>query len=73
MKIHTVKGNENLNRILTTKEATRDGFSKYALNQYVRENDYERVQHGVYARRDELLDDLYLLHFLTMKLCTIMI
>lgn len=38
------------------------GISKDRFYRFVRENDYERVGHGIYASQDIFVDELFLLH-----------
>ena len=52
--------NEN-NGYLFTAEVTSHGISKTYLAKFVKENEYERVGHGVYAAPDVWPDELYLL------------
>jgi hypothetical protein len=35
--------------ILLTKDAVREGISKYAFYNYIAENKFEQVGHGIYA------------------------
>ena len=46
---------------LFTAEVLRNGISKTYLAKFVRENEYERVAHGIYAAPDTWPDELYLL------------
>ena len=47
---------------LTQNIAAENGFSKYKYRKYISENNLERVCHGVYAHKDEWVDELYVLH-----------
>lgn len=46
---------------LFTSEVLSNGISKTYLAKYVRENEFERVGHGIYAAPDVWPDELYLL------------
>lgn len=46
---------------LFTAEVLSNGISKTYLAKYVRENEFERVGHGIYAASDIWPDELYLL------------
>lgn len=46
---------------LFTAEVLRNGISKTYLAKFVKENEYERVAHGIYAAPDIWPDELYLL------------
>lgn len=48
--------------LITTADAPKTGIKKYQFYQYVEENNLERVGHGVYAKKDEWIDELYILH-----------
>lgn len=58
----------NINEILksydylTLELAEKHGISKYKFYKYVSENDLEQVARGIYAVKDEWVDELYLLH-----------
>ena len=56
--------NEKLGKYtcLTPKMAEQNGISKYKFYKYVNESGLEQVAHGVYAAKDEWVDELYLLH-----------
>lgn len=47
---------------ITPKLAERHGISKYTFYHYVHANKLEQVSRGVYASKDEWIDELYLLH-----------
>lgn len=47
---------------LTLEIAEKQGVSKFKFYKYVKENDLEQVAKGIYARKDEWVDELYLLH-----------
>ena len=49
------------NGYLFTAEVLRQGISKTYLAKFVKENEYERVAHGIYAAPDIWPDELYLL------------
>lgn len=62
MKIDKITELINLNGgYLLFSEAQKIGISKAYLQQYVAENDLERVAHGLYKNRDAWTDDLYVL------------
>lgn len=46
---------------LLTRDAVSAGISKPSLASYVKENQLERVSHGVYVAKDAWLDDLYII------------
>jgi len=48
--------------ILLRSEAYADGMTKKEFNQYVKDNNFERVGYGVYANPDTILDDLFIIH-----------
>lgn len=52
---------ENNNGYLFTSDVTAHGISKTYLSKFVKENDYERVGHGIYVAPDIWPDELYLL------------
>lgn len=47
---------------ITYNIAKKYGISKYMFNKYIQENNLEQVEHGIYAPKDELIDELYILH-----------
>lgn len=47
---------------LTPELAKQHGISKFKFYKYVSDNDLEQVGRGVYAAKDEWVDELYLLH-----------
>ena len=47
---------------ITPEIAAKNGISKYKFYKYVRENDLEQVEHGIYISQDEWVDELYVLH-----------
>lgn len=52
---------EDKHGYLFTAEVLRNGISKTYLAKFVKENEYERVAHGIYAAPDIWPDELYLL------------
>lgn len=48
--------------IITASDAAKNGFEKAAFYQYVKENNLERIGHGIYIREDAWPDDLFVLH-----------
>ena len=48
--------------IITASDAEKHGFEKDAFYQYVKENNLERIGHGIYIREDAWPDDLFVLH-----------
>ena len=49
-------------RYLTPEIAKKNGISKFKFYRYIQENDLEQVRRGVYAVKDEWVDELYILH-----------
>ncbi len=47
---------------LTTEDAKKAGISKYKFYKFLEENQYEKVGHGMYAAKDEWIDELMVLH-----------
>jgi predicted transcriptional regulator of viral defense system len=47
--------------ILLTKDAVREGISKYVFYHYIAENKFEQVGHGIYASPEAWEDELYIL------------
>ena len=47
---------------LTPEIAEKNGISKFKFYKYVKENDMEKVHHGVYVNKDEWVDELFILH-----------
>ncbi len=47
---------------ITPEIAKKYGISKYLFYKYVRENNLEQVNHGIYITEDTWIDDLYILH-----------
>lgn len=50
------------NGLLITEKALAAGVSKAELYEYIKENNLERVAHGVYAKEDDLVDASYIVH-----------
>ncbi len=50
------------NDILTTDMARKSGVSKYKFYQFIKENEYEQIGHGIYASKYALVDDLKVIH-----------
>ena len=48
--------------IITASDAAKNGFEKAAFYQYVKENNLERIGHGIYIREDAWPDELFVLH-----------
>ena len=48
--------------MLTLSDAKRAGVEKDHFYQYVKENELEKVAHGIYAAKDSWVDNLYILH-----------
>lgn len=48
--------------ILTTEMARKSGVSKYKFYQFLKDNEYEQIGHGVYAAKDAWVDELKLIH-----------
>ena len=44
--------------IITASDAAKNGFEKDAFYQYVKENNLERIGHGIYIREDAWPDEL---------------
>lgn len=47
---------------LTLEIARENGLSKFEFYNFLRQNEFEQVNHGIYARKDQWIDDLYILH-----------
>lgn len=47
---------------LTPHLSKEYGVSKYKFYKFVKENNFEQVSRGIYAPKDEWIDELYLLH-----------
>lgn len=47
---------------LTPEIARKNGISKAKFYKYIRDNELEQVGHGIYTRKDDWVDELYLLH-----------
>lgn len=47
---------------LTPEIARKNGISKFEFYKYVHDNEYEQVNHGIYVRKDEWVDELYVIH-----------
>ncbi len=50
------------NEILTREMARNAGISKYKFYQFLKENEYEQIGHGVYASKDAWVDELLVIH-----------
>ena len=47
---------------LTPEIARKNGISKARFYKYIHDNELEQVGHGIYIRKDDWVDELYLLH-----------
>lgn len=47
---------------LTPEIARKNGISKARFYKYIHDNELEQVGHGIYTRKDDWVDELYLLH-----------
>lgn len=47
---------------ITPEIAKQNGISKYKFYKYVRDNNLEKVERGIYVSKDEWIDELYVLH-----------
>ncbi len=47
---------------LTPELAKKNGISKFKFYKFIQENGLEQAKRGVYAARDEWIDELYILH-----------
>lgn len=47
---------------LTPEIAEKNGISKFKFYKFIEKNDLEQVRRGVYATKDEWIDELYILH-----------
>lgn len=47
---------------LTPEIARKNGISKARFYKYIHDNELEQVGHGIYTRKDNWVDELYLLH-----------
>jgi len=48
--------------IIMASDAAKNGFEKDAFYQYVKENNLERIGHGIYIREDAWPDELFVFH-----------
>ena len=48
--------------IISTAQITDVGIEKRILYQYIKENNMEKISHGVYADSDAWIDGMYLIH-----------
>ena len=48
--------------MIRTSQVTEAGITKPVFYQYVKENNLEKIAHGVYATSDSWTDAMYLLH-----------
>ncbi len=48
--------------LITPEIAKENGISKTSFYNFVEDNYYERVGHGVYTAKDTFLDELYIIH-----------
>lgn len=47
---------------LTPEIARENGVSKPEFYKFIRDNNFEQVEHGIYVKKDEWVDELYVLH-----------
>ncbi len=47
---------------ITFKNAKEYGISKYKFYKYVIDNNLEKIDRGVYSKKDSFIDELYLIH-----------
>lgn len=47
---------------LTPQIARQAGISKYQFYQYLKKNNFEQINRGLYVPKDEWVDELYVLH-----------
>ena len=60
-----MKNIENLiddNGLISTKYILDNGITKEQFYKFIRENHFEKKSHGIYAKPDALIDDLYILY-----------
>lgn len=48
--------------ILTMEMARKSGVSKYKFYRFLRENGYEQISHGMYASKNDWIDELAVIH-----------
>ncbi len=48
--------------IVTTGMARTAGMSKYKFYQFIKENEYEQIGHGIYASKNAWVDELRVIH-----------
>lgn len=48
-------------KIITTKESRIKGYSKKEFYDFIKENEYEKISHGIYASKDTFVDPLLVL------------
>lgn len=59
--------NNNLNLLkridyLTFKDVKNHGISKYSFYQYIKDNDLEKIDRGVYIQKNNFIDELVLIY-----------
>lgn len=57
-----MKKNVKTPGIMKTSEAIRNSFSKPVYYKYLKDNEYEKVGPGIYASKDTIVDNLYVIH-----------
>ena len=60
--VHAIEDLFTETGIITASDAAKNGIEKDAFYQYVKENNLERIGHGIYIREDAWPDDLFVLH-----------
>lgn len=52
---------EQNNDIIILSELLKLNISKEDAYKYIKDNDYEKIDHGIYSKKDVLVDDLFVL------------
>lgn len=48
--------------VITYNSVKESGISKYSFNKLINEEGFEKVGHGLYLSKNELIDELYIIH-----------
>lgn len=52
---------DNNNDIIILNELLKSNITKDDAYKYIKDNDYERIDHGIYSKKDVLVDNLFIL------------
>lgn len=47
---------------ISSKDAKKNGISKFEFYKYIKENGFEKIRRGFYSTNTDLVDELYILH-----------